>query len=172
MTTVYPDIIVVSTDREYLVIVELKRNDCIPYLQNAIEQLKRQMSSMGCSVGLAITGENIFLLQDSLGKSHGESIAVVGEATLPHHLLPSADEQSQRRYELEFESRVQQWLETLKQATSLDNLPSDLRQLFSEPIISLLRLGEIRAAGPRWSRVASYSATANSSLPAVPRLIH
>ena len=74
---------------------------------------------------------------------------------LPEYLLPSADEQWQGHYDLEFESRIQQWIETLKQASSLENLPSDLRQLFSEPTISLLRLGEIRAAGPRWSRVAS-----------------
>ncbi|MEO0349702.1 MAG: hypothetical protein AAF282_06595 [Cyanobacteria bacterium P01_A01_bin.15] len=155
MNTAHPDIVVVSPDGEYLVIVEVKLNDNLPHRQGAIKQLKSLMASMGCSVGLAVTGERILLLRDSLEKSHGESIAVVGEATLPENLLPANDEQWTGHYELEFESRIQQWLETVKQASSLDNLPSDLRQVFSEPTISLLRLGEIRAAGPRWSKVAS-----------------
>ena len=155
MNTAHPDIVVVSPDGEYLIIVEVKLNDNLSHRQGAIEQLKSLMASMSCSVGLAVTSDHILLLRDSLEKSYGESIAVVSEAMLPEHLSPSADEQWQEHYGLEFESRVQQWLETLKQATSLENLPNDLRQLFSEPTISLLRLGEIRAAGPRWSRVAS-----------------
>ena len=113
------------------------------------------MVSMGCSVGLAITGNHIFLLRDSLEKSHGESITVVGEAMLPEHLLPSADEQWKGERSLEFESRVQQWLEKLKQTPNLEDLPNDLGELLGESIISLIRLGDIRAAGPRWSRVAS-----------------
>jgi hypothetical protein len=155
MNTTYPDIVVMSPDGEYLVVVEVKLNDNSPHHQGTIEQLKHLMASIGCSVGLVVTGEHIFLLRDSLEKTHGESISVVGEATLPDHLLPSADEQWRGTRGLEFESRVQRWLEQLKQTPSLETLPSDLRELLGEPIISLLRLGEIRAAGPRWSRVAS-----------------
>ncbi|MFG6105999.1 hypothetical protein U2F10_27375 [Leptothoe sp. EHU-05/26/07-4] len=155
MNTAHPDIVVVSPDGEYLIVVEVKLNNSFTHRPSAIQQLKSLMVSMGCSVGLAVTGDHILLLRDSLEKSHGESIAVVSEAMLPEHLLPSANEQWKGNYGLEFESRVQQWLETLKQTSSLENLPSDLKQLFSEPTISLLRLGEIRAAGPRWSRVAS-----------------
>lgn len=155
MSTAHPDIVVVSPDGEYLVIVEVKLNDHLPYRQYAIEQLKSLMASTGCSVGLAITGDHILLLRDSLEKSDGESISVVGEALLPEHLLPSANEQWKGHYELEFESQIQQWLETLKHTSSLENLPSDLRQLLREPTISLLRLGDIRAAGPRWSKAAS-----------------
>ncbi|MBT9315059.1 type I restriction enzyme HsdR N-terminal domain-containing protein [Leptothoe spongobia] len=155
MNTAHPDIVIVSPDGEYLIIVEVKLNDNLSHRQSAIEQLKSLMASMGCSVGLAVTGDHILLLRDSLEKSHGESITMVSEALLPEHLLPSANEQWKGHYDLEFEARIQQWLETLKQAPSLENLPSDLRQLFSEPTISLLRLGEIRAAGPRWSKVAS-----------------
>lgn len=153
MNTAYPDIVVVSPDGDYLIVVEVKPNDNLR--QSAIEQLKRLMAAMGCSVGLAVTGDHIFLLRDSLEKSHGESIAVVSEARLPDYLLPSADEQWRGKYGLEFESRVQRWLEKLKQAPSLENLPNDLAELLSEPVLSLIRLGEIRAAGPRWSKVAS-----------------
>jgi hypothetical protein len=155
MNTAHPDIVVVSPDGEYLIIVEVKLNDSGSHRQNAIEQLKHLMASIGCSVGLVVTSENIFLLRDSLEKSHGESIDVVGEAKLPDYLLPSADEQWRGIRGLEFESRVQQWLEELKQTSSLEALPKDLGKLLGEPIMSLLRLGEIRAAGPRWSRVAS-----------------
>lgn len=157
MNTVRPDIIVVSPDGEYLIIVEVKFNYNPSHHQRAIDQLKSLMASIGCSVGLVITGEHIFLLRDSLEKLHGESISVVGEAMLPERLLPSADEQWTGKYalELEFESRIQGWLEKLKLTSSLENLPSDLRELLGEPTLSLLKLGEIRASGPRWSRVAS-----------------
>jgi len=80
---------------------------------------------------------------------------VVGEARLPDHLLPNADEQWRGKHGLEFESRVQKWLETIKQTPSLENLPDDLAELLSEPVMSLIQLGEIRAAGPRWRRIAS-----------------
>ena len=80
---------------------------------------------------------------------------MVGEAALSEHLLPSADGQWRGSRGLEFESRVQRWLEQLQQSPNLETLPSDLRALLDEPIISLLRLGEIRAAGPRWSKITS-----------------
>ncbi|MFM7528342.1 MAG: hypothetical protein LVS60_18530 [Nodosilinea sp. LVE1205-7] len=156
MNTVHhPDIVVVSPDGDYLIVVEVKTNDNLFHRESAIEQLKCLMASTGCSVGLAVTGNHIFLLRDSLEKSHGESIAVVSEARLPDHLLPSADEQWKGKHGLEFESRVQRWLEKLKQTPRLENLPNDLADLLSEPIMSLIRLGDIRAAGPRWSRAAS-----------------
>ena len=155
MHTANPDIVIVSPDGEYLIVVEVKLNDNLPYREEAVRQIKSLMASMDCSVGLAVLGEHILLLRDSLEKPHGESIEVVNEAALPEHLLPSSDEQWKGHYEVEFESRIQHWLEMLKQSSSLENLPSDLRQLFSEPTIELLKIGEIRAAGPRWSRVAS-----------------
>lgn len=155
MNTAHPDIVVVGPDGDYLIVVEVKTDDNLAHRQSAIEQLKRLMASTGCSVGLVVVGNYIFLLRDSLEKSHGESIAVVSEAKLPDHLLPSADEQWKGKHGLEFESRVQQWLEKLKQTPRLEKLPSDLAELLSEPIMSLIRLGDIRAAGPRWSRVAS-----------------
>jgi hypothetical protein len=155
MNTAHPDIVVVSPDGDYLIVVEVKTNDSLSHRQSAIKQMKSLMASMGCSVGLVITGNHIFLLRDSLEKSHGESTAVVSEARLPDHLLPIADEQWRGKHGLEFESRVQRWLEQLKQTPSLENLPDDLAELLSEPVLRLIKLGDIRSASPRWSRVAS-----------------
>jgi hypothetical protein len=157
MKTAHPDIVVVSPDGEYLIIVEVNLNDSDSRHQDVIQQLKNLMASIGCSVGLAVTGEYIFLLRDSLEKLHGESIYVVGEAKLPDYLLPpsdSTDEQWREVNALEFEARVKRWLEKLKQTPNLEALPKDLKELLGEPIMSLLRLGEIRAAGPRWSGIA------------------
>jgi hypothetical protein len=110
------------------------------------------MSAIGCSAGLLVAGERVILLRDSFEESNGASVHVVGEAKLPDFLLPPADEQWRGNPGLEYESRVQRWLENLKRTASIENLPDDLKALLSEPIISLLRLGEVRAAGPRWSK--------------------
>ena len=147
-----PDIIVTSQDGEYLMLVEVKLKGSIA--KNVIEQLKHTMASIGCSVGLVVAGDRVILLRDSLEKYNGESIDVVGEAKLPDSLLPPADEQWKGQPAVEFESRVQRWLEKLKLTASMDNFPNDLRNLLGEPIISLLRIGEVRAAGPRWSKSA------------------
>lgn len=153
MKAVQPDIVVTSPDGEYLIIVEVKFNDTADSKQKAIEQLKHLMASTGCSIGLLVSGERIVLLRDSLERSNGESIGIVGEAMLPDSLLPPADNQWQGNRYLEFESRVQRWLEKLQLVPNVRNLPNDLRGLLDEPVISLLRFGEVRAAGPRWSKV-------------------
>ncbi len=154
MKTSQPDIIVTSPDGEYLIIVEVKLKDISISVKNAIEQLKHTMASIGCSVGLVVAGDRVIFLRDSLEKYNGESIYVVGEAKLPHYLLPSADEQWKGNPAIEFESQVQRWLEKLKLTASMENFPSDLRNLLSESIMSLLQIGEVRAGGPRWSKVA------------------
>ena len=152
MKTSEADIIVTSQDGEYLIIVEVKLKNIS--VKNAIAQLKHTMASIGCSVGLVVAGDRVILLRDSLEKYNGESIHIVGEANLPDSLLPPADEQWKGDPAIEFESRVQRWLEKLKLTASIENLPNDLRNLLGESIISLLRIGEVRAAGPRWSKVA------------------
>ncbi len=152
METSHPDILVTSPDGEYLMIVEVTLNDVSTLSQKAIEQLRRLMAAMDCSAGLLVAGERVILLRDSFEESNGASVYVVGEAKLPDFLLPPADEQWRGNPGLEFESRVQRWLEKLKHTASIENLPDDLKALFGEPIISLLRVGEVRAAGPRWSK--------------------
>lgn len=150
----HPDIIVTSPDGEYLMIVEVKLNDINIHRQSAMDRLKRSMIDFGCSVGLLVAGERVTVLRDSFDDSHGSSIYVVGEATLPHSFLPPADEQWRGNPHLEFESQVQRWLEKLKLQTNVNSLPDDLKNLFGGRIINLLRFGEIRAGGARaWSKV-------------------
>lgn len=154
MKTSQPDIIVISPDGEYLMIVEVKLNDIVVRKPMAIEQLRQLMASRNCSLGILVSGECIVLLRDSLEQSNGASIRIVGEAKLPFSILPPADNQWEGKHGLEFESRVQRWLEELKLPSSTKKLPDHLRELLDEQIISLLRLGEVRAAGPRWSKAA------------------
>jgi hypothetical protein len=154
MKASHPDIIVTSPDGEYLMIVEVKLNDVNIYHNSIIDQLKYSMIEFGCSLGLLVVGERVIVLQDSFDDSYGSSIRVVGEAKLPNYFLPPADGQWKGNPYLEFESQVQRWLEKLKLQPSTDSLPDDLRALLSGRIINLLRLGEVRAGGPRWSKVA------------------
>ncbi|HLO87069.1 MAG TPA: hypothetical protein VK203_18985 [Nostocaceae cyanobacterium] len=150
----HPDIIVTSPDGEYLMIVEVKLNNVSINHKNAINQLKSLMIEFGCSIGLLVARERVIVLQDSFDDSHGSSIHVVGEAKLPNYLLPPADEQWKGNPYLEFESQVQRWLEKLKLQANVNRLPDDLKNLFGGRIINLLQIGEVRAAGPRWSKAA------------------
>ena len=114
--------------------------------------MKRLMALTGCAVGMVVMGERVTLLRDSFEKFNGESIDIVGEAELPNTLLPSPDEHWKgQQHGLEFESRVQRWLEQLKATASTKGFSNDLKKLFNEPIIRLLQLGEVRS-GPRWSK--------------------
>jgi hypothetical protein len=150
METAQSDIIVTSADGEYLMVVEVKLNGVG---KQAYDQLRSQMASVDCAVGLLVSGDRIVLMRDSLEKYNGDSISIIGEAKLPDSLLHPND--GEWKGQLEFELQVQRWLENIKLTASLKNLPNDLQQLFGESMINLLRLGEVRSAGPRWSRVTT-----------------
>ncbi|NEQ46051.1 MAG: type I restriction enzyme HsdR N-terminal domain-containing protein [Leptolyngbya sp. SIOISBB] len=154
MKAAHSDIIVVSPSGEYLMLVEVKLGDLVEIYQSAIEQLKYLMTLMGCAVGLAVTSTRISLLRDSLEQPNGASIHLVGEAQLPDDLRLSVTNPTANLSEVEFTDQVQQWLESL-QKDDLGELSADLKALLEDSVMPLLQFGEIRAAGPRWSRVAS-----------------
>jgi hypothetical protein len=147
----HPDIVVVSPDGEYLVIVLIKLTSR-SFDSVLIDCLKHFMLSLGCANGLLICGVTVTLLRDSLEQSDGSSIQVIGEAQLPETLLPSTQNQSPTQAGWEFATKVQQWMEGLTLTTNVQKLPEDLQHLFSEPILNLLRIGEIRSGGPRWNK--------------------
>lgn len=149
-----PDIIVTSPDGEYLMLVEIKMiNNSIDQTSQAIAQAKQYMVGLGCPNSLLILGERIMLLWDSFEQSDGASIQVIGEAKLPDALLSTRKSQSPVQAGWEFATQVQQWLEGLTLAENVQQLPEDLHRLFSDPILNLLRIGEIRSGGPRWGQV-------------------
>jgi hypothetical protein len=147
------DILVKSPDGEYLLVVEVKPKNHQQMVRYALESIRRAMVSFDCSLGLIVAGDRVILLRDSLAEYNGASIEVVGESLLPLELLPPADPQWQGQAGIEFESRVQNWLEGLKIQTNVDKLPADLKNLLNEPVIFLLNWGEIRAAGYRYSHI-------------------
>lgn len=148
-----PDIIVVSPDGEYLMLVEIKfTSRGVDQASQAIAQLKQYMVGLGCPNALLIWGETIMLLRDSFEQSDGSSIRVIGAAKLPDTLLPPTQNQSPVQAEWEFATRVQQWMEELALTTNVRQMPEDLQRLFSNPILNLLRIGEIRSGGPRWNK--------------------
>lgn len=146
------DILVKSPDGEYLLVVEVKPKNHQQMVRYAISSIRRAMVSFDCPLGLVVAGDRVILLRDSLAEYDGASIEVVGESQLPLELLPPADPQWQGQEAIEFESRVQNWLEGLKLKANVDKLPADLKNLLSEPVIFLLNWGEVRAAGYRWSK--------------------
>jgi hypothetical protein len=149
------DILVKSPDGEYLLVVEVKTKNHQQMVRYALDSIRRAMVSFDCSLGLVVAGDRVILLRDSLAEYNGASIEVVGESRLPLELLPPADPQWQGQEAIEFESRVQNWLEGLKIQANVDKLPADLKILLNESVIFLLNWGEIRAAGYRWSKLDS-----------------
>ena len=144
------DILVKSPDGKYLLVVEVKTKNHQQMVRYAISSIRRAMVSFDCSLGLVVAGDRVILLRDSLAEYNGASIYIVGESRLPLELLPPADPQWQGNEGIEFESKVQNWLEGLKLQANVEKLPTDLRNLLNEPVIFMLNWGEIRAAGYRW----------------------
>ena len=149
-----PDIVLVSPDGEYLMVVEVTLSDNEANAQNAINQVRSIMASVGCSMGLVILGRRLILLRDSFESSGGDSIRIVGEAKLPDFLHVPTESSRQARNEQNFAIQIQKWLETLKTPFGANSLPKDVRELLGEPILSLFQLGELRATKPRWSQIA------------------
>ncbi len=154
MISSQPDIVLVSPDGEYLMLVEIKLNDSKSQVRTGIAQLTHAMVAMGCSTGLLITGARIILLRDSLESVNGASIQKMGEARLPHELLTALERPNRQESYAEFEVRVQQWLESLKLFTDPESLPDAWGELLGGTVLGLLRLGEILVTHPRWSPVA------------------
>jgi len=138
-----PDIVVTESGSSHvLLIVEAKTN--APSSQSESE-LKRYMWEMSCPTGLFVSPRHIVLYRNVFTGYSDDSVKKLGEFVSP---------QSWRAFErrksgIEFETRVQSWLETLKRDGKEPDLPQETREALSEYVVPSLMNGEIHAAGPR-----------------------
>lgn len=147
------DIIVTTPDNELLMVVEVKSYSLTDsQMDQAIAQLKQYMLSTACMMGLLVAAERLILLKDSFEQFDGSSITILGEARLPASLLP-ASEKLWGHPSLDFEARVQAWLESLQNPLATEALPDDLQDVFNPFVLNILQSGDVRSAGPRWNKM-------------------
>lgn len=118
-------------------------------LQSAYEQLRRYMKLVGCPTGLVVLGPQLGLLEEDYGGAPAGTIEIVGEydtSTLQALALPKG---SGKEAAFEFERRVQVWLESLSEPSSLDKLPDDMKTALRDHVVPWIEVGEILATGPR-----------------------
>jgi hypothetical protein len=131
------DIVVTSPTGHRALVVEAKLSGS---LDEATSQLREYMHAVGADVGLVVTRDCIRILRELY---RGEpSIQVVGE--FPTHL---ADGLAAARDEVDFEDRIQRWLESLRDQEQTTADPR-LAALI-EHVLPSLAEGTVRAAQPR-----------------------
>jgi hypothetical protein len=152
-----PDIIV--TDPDYLdiaLVVEVKLHS--RGLDGGEAQLKHYMFGMRCPVGMLITPRVLRIYRDTFSEYSESSIERVGEFDIADLLdaegIRPAEEAARAAAEFRFASDVQTWLERLAAGSNLAALPPALRAAIEDHVLPALSQGEVRAAGPRWSRAA------------------
>jgi hypothetical protein len=153
-----PDIIV--TDPDFLdiaLVVEAKLHS--RGLDGGEAQLKRYMFGMQCPVGMLITPHVLRIYRDTFSEYSESSIECVGEFDIVDLLEAEGIRPVEERTGaaaaaagFRFESDVQTWLERLAAGSNVAALPPALRAAIEEHVLPALLQGEIRAAGPRWSR--------------------
>jgi len=140
-----PDIVVTDPGSSHvLLIVEAKVRESV---SESEPQLRHYMWEMSCPVGLLVSPRTIVLYRNLFTGYSDDSIEKVGTFQAPSgwsvYEGPNAG--------IEFESRVQSWLEGLKNERTSE-LTSEAADAFAEFVIPYLLQGEVRAAGPRMTR--------------------
>jgi hypothetical protein len=140
-----PDIVVTEQgSSQVLLIVEAKTREAGSESES---QIRHYMWEMSCPVGLLVSPRNIIVYRNLFTGYSNDSVEKVGEYSSPSNWSGYLG----RDAGIEFERRVQSWLERLKNDQTSDLTPeaADAIQQFVVP--GLLQ-GEIHAAGPRMAR--------------------
>jgi hypothetical protein len=137
------DIVVTSPTGHRALVVEAKLSGS---LDEATSQLREYMRAVGADVGLVVMRDRIRILREMY---RGEpSIQVVGE--FPTDL---ADGLAAARDEVDFEDRIQRWLESLRDQEQTTTEPQ--LAALAEHVLPSLAEGTVRAARPRFRRAAA-----------------
>lgn len=138
------DIVVTSPTGHRSLIVEAKLRGTADRIEDATAQLREYMRAIGAEVGL-IVGDTIRILRETY---RGDpSIQVVGEFPIAQaHDLAGTDDY------VDFEDRVQRWLEALRDHALVADEP--LLAALREHVLPSLADGTVRAARPRLHHAA------------------
>lgn len=137
-----PDIVVTEPGSSHvLLIVEAKTRESE---SESEPQLRHYMWEMGCPVGLLVSPLKIVLYRNLFTGYSDESVERVGAYPAPSGWSGYAG----RNAGIEFERRVQSWLEGLKNEKTSE-LTDAAADAFEQLVIPGLLQGEIHAAGPR-----------------------
>ena len=143
-----PEIVIMSPDTpRTLMVVGVKSGLGDPAI--TASQLKAYMASMSCPTGLLVTPDRFQVYRHTYSGHGTDAVRKVAEVPTAHIL----DISPAHSHGLEFERFVQRWLEQLQARAA--RIPADVQQVIEENILPALDSGVIRAARPRWPRIAS-----------------
>ena len=140
------DIVVTSPAGHRTLLVQVKRYG--GGIAEGTSQLRDYMQAVGADVGLVVVPDRIRILRETY---RGEpSIQVVGE--FPIQLADDLAASGEQIDFVDFEDRVQRWLESLRDHEQTAAEP--LRTALIEHVLPSLVEGTVRAARPRIRRAA------------------
>jgi hypothetical protein len=138
-----PDIVITEPGSSHvLLIVEAKANTSSEQSESS---LKRYMWEMSCPLGLLVSPHSILMYRNRFTGYSEDSIHKLGEFPSPS----SWSAPGKRNLGVEFEARVQAWLENLGRNIKAPELSQPTRQALSEHVLPIVENGEIHAAGRR-----------------------
>jgi len=138
-----PDIVVTEPgSADVLLIVEAKTTSS---WSQSEPKLKQYMWEMSCPVGLFASPRTIVLYRNRFTGYSDDSVQKLGEYPSPHSWITF----EKRKSGAEFETRVQSWLEMLRNNFATEEVTRETREALSEYVLPSLLKGEVRAAGPR-----------------------
>lgn len=124
-------------------------------IDSASNQLSSYMQRTGTPLGLVFVGNTLRILRDTFEEAGPGAVQVVGDFQIKN--VEGLDPPSERGQDagLEFESRVQQWIESLRDRGAVARLSDPLRAAVKEYLIPILDNGFVTAAGPRLRRAVA-----------------
>ena len=149
--TLRPDIVVTRPDSpEVLLVVETKAGQVD--IKSVEAQLKKYMVHMSCPVGMLVTEPETRFYRNRYTDYEPENIELIGSSTTDE-LLGRIPTTSIGR-EPHLESRVEEWLESLRVGHGR-TWPSSAREAIESSVLPVVVGGVVRAGGPRWRRTGS-----------------
>ncbi len=121
-------------------------------MARASDTVTHYMFRMGIPCGLVVAGNVMRVFRSTYETSDVSSVRQVAECTtdgIRELEPPNAVDAASPRAALDFEARVQEWLESIQNPWRVHDLPEPVRSVVEEHVAPWVEKGRVHASAPR-----------------------